>query len=69
MNMEVILPTNIAGHSAGAHLTAYVACNEELLQDYGLTRSNFRTCTPVDTRAYNLESVAKQNGGKLPFIP
>ncbi len=58
---------NIAGHSAGAHLTAYVACNEELLQEYGLSRESFRTSIPVDTRAYNLESVARQNGGKLPM--
>jgi acetyl esterase/lipase len=58
---------NIAGHSAGAHLTAFVACKEELLLEYGLTRSNFRTSVPVDTRAYNLESVAKQNDGKLPY--
>lgn len=44
----------LAGHSAGAHLTALVGTDESYLRKQGLSFANLQGCIPVDTAVYDV---------------
>ncbi|MCA9221660.1 MAG: alpha/beta hydrolase, partial [Planctomycetales bacterium] len=44
----------VAGHSAGAHLSALVCTDESYLKAEGLSLANIKGCVPVDTAVYDI---------------
>jgi len=52
----------VAGHSAGAHLSALVCTDERYLRTEGLSLSNIRGCIPVDTAVYDIPKQVKNRG-------
>jgi acetyl esterase/lipase len=53
------------GHSAGAHLVALVAADERPLKAAGKDLAILKGVIPLDTQAYDVSSVMKQNQGAL----
>lgn len=57
----------LMGHSAGAHLVSLVATDERYLQAAGLSLEVLRGVLALDTRAYDIPSLA-QADGELPRV-
>ena len=49
----------IAGHSAGAHLSALVAVDESYLKAEGMSLTDLKGCIPVDTAVYDIAAQLK----------
>ncbi len=56
----------LMGHSAGAHLATLVATDPTYLQEVGLGLNTLRAVVALDTRAYDLEALARLAGGLPP---
>jgi acetyl esterase/lipase len=52
----------VAGHSAGAHLSALVCTDGSYLEAEGIALSAIKGCIPVDTAAYDIPSKVKNAG-------
>ncbi|MCA9247341.1 MAG: alpha/beta hydrolase [Planctomycetales bacterium] len=52
----------IAGHSAGAHLAALIATDQQYLKAEGLSLTNLKGCIPVDTAMYDAERQIRERG-------
>lgn len=49
----------VAGHSAGAHLSALVCTDESYLKKQGLSLTDIQGCIPVDTATYDTVKLIK----------
>lgn len=53
----------VMGHSAGAHLVSLVATDESYLSDFDLDPGIIRALSPLDTRVYDLQDMARHSWG------
>jgi predicted acyl esterase/arylsulfatase A-like enzyme len=60
---------NLAGHSAGAHLTALVSTDERFLKAVGLNLSDIKSAVPSDAGTYDFIAFANRQKEKKAPIP